>query len=157
MRQRALTGLAAFALCASATPAGETASVADLGWMSGAWCSESANELIEELWLPPHGEVMVGMSRTLRGERTASFEFLRIVKIEGVPTYVAQPNGGSPVHFVRTSGGKNHVRFENPAHDFPQRIEYRRTDAGLQAEIAGPGTGGREKVIAFSYTRCPPR
>jgi len=30
-------------------------------------------------------------------------------------------------------------------------FEYRRTKAGLNAEIAGPGKGGKEIVIPFDY------
>ena len=50
-----------------------------------------------------------------------------------------------------TASGDDWARFENPAHDFPKRVEYRRTPDGLHAEIAGPGKGGKELVIPFDY------
>ncbi len=94
------------------------------------------------------------MSRTSRGGRINEFEFMRIMDLEGTITFVAQPNGNAPTSFARTDGGEGWIRFENPEHDYPQRIEYRREGDALKAEIGGPGAEGKEEVIAYSYTRC---
>lgn len=128
-----------------------------LAWISGHWCAELGQEIVEEFWLPPHGGVAIGMSRTRRDGRTAGFEYLRIVEIDGIPSYIAQPGGRPPTTFERTAGGERWIRFENPGHDFPQRIEYRRDGDALHAEIAGPGEGGTETVIALEYRRCNPQ
>ena len=66
----------------------------------------------------------------------------------------AQPNGDEAVAFKRTNGGDDWIRFENKEHDYPQRIEYRKSGDGLHAEIGGPGAGGKEEVISYDYTRC---
>ena len=134
--------------------ASEGSNVEQLNWISGHWCSDSDNGRIEEIWLPVHGQVMVGMSRALAGERTSSFEYMRIVLGEHGPAYIAQPGGRPPVSFLRSDGGKNWVRFANPEHDFPQRIEYRREDDTLRAKIAGPGKDGKEFEIPFLYVPC---
>jgi hypothetical protein len=125
-----------------------------LDWIDGHWCSDGNGERIEEIWLPSHGGVMLGMSRTLAGERTSSFEYMRIVLGEHGPAYIAQPGGRPPVSFLRSDGGTNWVRFENPEHDFPQRIEYRREGNTLHAKIAGPGEDGKEFEIPFEYVPC---
>jgi hypothetical protein len=39
------------------------------------------------------------------------------------------------------------VRFENPSHDFPQRIEYRRDGNVLRAEASGIDKGVRRAEI----------
>jgi hypothetical protein len=57
--------------------------------------------------------------------------------------------------FRWAAGGADWARFENPAHDFPQLVEYRRSGEKLRARIAGPGKGGKESVISFEYERCP--
>lgn len=124
-----------------------------LDWIGGHWCTELGEETVEEVWLPPHGGVAIGLSRTRTGERTTAFEYLRIVEVDGVPSYIAQPGGRPPTTFTRTASGDNWIRFENPEHDFPQRIEYRRDGDALRAETAGPGENG-EEVIAFDYRRC---
>jgi hypothetical protein len=133
--------------------AGDAASPAP-DWIAGHWCGGTADERIEEYWMAPHGDVLLGIARTVKGGRTTSFEYLRIVVDAGVPAYVAQPGGAAPTAFRRTAGAENWVRFENPAHDFPQRIEYRRAGDALHAEIAGPGEDGKEVVIGFDFERC---
>lgn len=141
-------------VCANTTLAAAASAPVDLpGWMSGHWCIQQGGEQIEEQWLGAAGGMMVGASRTITPKRT-QFEFLRIELAGGVPTYVAQPNGGKPTSFQRTDGGADWVRFENPAHDFPQRIEYRRNGDALLAEIAGPGEDGAEFKIPFEFKRC---
>ena len=131
----------------------------DLSWISGQWCGGGEQQRMEEHWLPAAGNQLLGVSRTLRGERVVMFEFLRIDTVDGVPTYFAQPGGRPPTAFARIDGGmdadgRSWVRFENLQHDFPQQIEYRRDGDALQATIAGPGREGKPQRITFDYRRC---
>lgn len=132
--------------------AGESAPPLD--WIGGHWCLDLGDETVEEYWLPPHGAVAVGLSRTRTADATTAFEYLRIVDLDGTPAYVAQPGGRPPTTFRMTASGARWMRFENPEHDFPQRIEYRRVGDALRAEIAGPGDDGQEVVIPFDYRPC---
>ena len=145
---------AAVALTATAADK-QPASPPGLDWLVGHWCGDRKGDFIEEHWLDARGDVMLGVSRTVRGGKTRNFEFMRVEMADGVVTFIAQPQGEPPVPFKRTAGGADWARFENPAHDFPTRVEYRRTATGLHAEIAGPGEGGRERVIPFDYLPCP--
>ena len=145
--------LVVFSLAMSAAANSDT-TVEQLAWMSGHWCSENNGELIEEIWLPAHGAVMLGMARTLVDDRTSSFEYLGIVMDDDRPGLIAQPGGRPPVSFLRSDGGRNWVRFENPEHDFPQSIQYRRKGDSLHATIAGPGEGGKEFEISIEYVPC---
>jgi len=43
--------------------------------------------------------------------------------------------------------------FENPRHDFPQRVIYSKTDAGLTARIEGT-MNGKSRGVDFLYARC---
>jgi hypothetical protein len=140
--------IAALSLAASAD------TTTGLHWFTGHWCADSGDQFIEEQWLAPRGDIMLGLSRTVKGAKTASFEFLRIEWTGGVPSYIAQPQGQPPVSFKLTASGADWARFENPAHDYPKRVEYRRTAGGLYAEIAGPGEGGTELKIPFDYKKC---
>lgn len=131
-----------------------TASAASVAWLSGHWCARSGDQLIEEYWLPAQGDLSLGLSRTVVGGTTRSFEFLRIERSGTATNYVAQPQGGPPTAFALSASGADWARFENPQHDFPRRVEYRRTATGLHAEIAGPGRDGKETVIRFEYRAC---
>ena len=53
---------------------------------------------------------------------------------------------------VRLTEGE--VVFENPAHDFPQRILYRQVAGGLAARIEGR-ENGKDRAEEFPYRRVP--
>jgi len=156
MNTKTLAGLAAATL-AVAAPAATSADTkpANLDWFVGHWCADRDGSFIEEEWLTSRGDLLLGLSRTVKGAKTSSFEYLRIEWEDGVPSYIAHPQGAPAVPFKWIAGGSDWARFENPANDFPKRIEYRKTKNGLYAEIAGPGEGGKELVIPFDYEACP--
>ena len=131
-----------------------TASAAEFDWLAGQWCGGSTERNIEEVWLPEAGGALLGMSRTVRGSSTESFEFMRLVPAGKNTGLYVQPNGVAPTVFAIANHGDGWVVFENPAHDFPNRIEYRRDGAGLRASIAGPGADGKTLEIPFNYHRC---
>ncbi len=131
-----------------------TAQPHPLEWLAGTWCGGSEDRPTLEHWMAPAGGEMQGLGRSLKDGRMASFEFLRIADVEGTLTYLAQPGGRPPTAFAMTGSGPNWARFENPQHDFPTRIEYRREGDALAAEIAGPGRDGSDRRIAFGFERC---
>jgi hypothetical protein len=149
-----LTALGMLAACNAGASGAEPAATPEYTWIAGHWCLESRGTLIEEHWLPARGGLMLGVGRTVKGGTTVSFEFLRIEWKDGVAHYLAQPQGAPPTAFRLTASGPNWARFENPLHDFPRRVEYRRGANGLRAQIAGPGEGGKELVIPFDYKPC---
>ena len=111
--------------------------VAELGWMSGHWETEANGRRTEENWSDARGGVMLGFSRTISGDRLREFEFLRIIADEdGVLSYVAQPQGGAPVGFRMSAHDATSATFDNPRHDFPQRIVYRRSGDTMVATIS---------------------
>ncbi|MEX2528618.1 MAG: DUF6265 family protein [Gemmatimonadota bacterium] len=127
-----------------------------LRWMAGCWAGTlSSGALYEEWWMPEVGGMMIGMSRMLRAGRTLSFEFLRIAMNEATPVYVAQPGGGVGTHFQLASLTDGRAVFENPEHDFPQRIIYAKPGAGAPfARIEGEG-GGEARGLDFPLNRVP--
>jgi hypothetical protein len=158
------TAVAGTSSTARSTSAAESETARDpiaaLHWLSGHWCMQRADELIEELWLAPSGGLLIGMGRTVKQGEARAFEYLRIERRQGAVTFLAQPNGTPPTPFRLTASGTDWARFENPIHDFPRRVEYRRTANGLSARISGPGGfgadgQGAETSIDFDYLPCP--
>ncbi len=125
-------------------------------WLAGHWCGGSEQRKIEEFWLPQAGGALLGMSRTLSGDSTESFEFMRLVPSGNDAGFHVQPNGVPATLFTISSQGRGWVVFENPAHDFPNRIEYRSEGDALRAVISGPGEDGKQHEIRFDYRRCTP-
>lgn len=113
------------------------ASVAELGWLAGAWESAAEGRWTEERWAPARGGTMLGFSRSGRGETMREFEFLRIqAGADGVPVYHAQPGGRPAVAFRMTAQDGTSATFENAQHDFPQRIRYVRSGETMVATIS---------------------
>ena len=134
MKRLFAAGLA-FLLMGQAAP---PARVADVGWMSGRWVPEEWNDRwTEEVWSEPRGGVMLGYGRAGAGERLREFELLRIQAGEdGVPVYYAQLGNNAPIGFRLTAHDATSATFENPRHDFPQRIRYERSGDTMLATIS---------------------
>ena len=111
----------------------------DLRKLSGVWVSEDGR--VEEHWMAPAFGVMVGMNRdTSRGK--AFFEYLRIEVREDDIYYVASPRGKGETAFRLTERGEHRWVFENPEHDFPQKIVYELTEPDkLCARVEADGKG----------------
>lgn len=149
------------ALLASLAPAARAADEAAptldrFAFFTGCWRATYGERVIEELWLPPAGGVMLGLSRSVDGDALEIFEFVRLEQRDGAWHYVAQPRGVPPTWFKLTRLADGEAVFEDPAHDFPQKIRYLRIGADeLHAEISGPGRNGQEKTFPFHYRRAP--
>lgn len=110
-----------------------------LAWMSGSWITESSGGWTEERWSPARAGVLLGTSLSGRGNRAESFDFLRIAAGEdGKISYWGSPQGAPAVPFALVRATRNELVFENPSHDFPTRIIYRRDLNVLTATISGP-------------------
>ena len=113
----------------------------DFGWLAGTWVAEEAGRnWTEERWAAPRGGVMLGTSLSGQGEEAGWFEFMRIAADEdGRLAFHASPGGAPASAFPLVSSGTREAVFENPAHDYPTRIVYRRVGQVLSATISGPG------------------
>lgn len=134
MLARFVPALAAALTAASTFAAGP----ADLAFMRGSWEGRNGPLTFEERWTEEAGGLMLGVSRTLKGEQAVGFEFLRLEFRKDAVVYVAQPGGKPKTEFRLTRSTANSATFENPAHDHPRLIRYR-LDAGgdLVAELDG--------------------
>lgn len=128
-----------------------------LAWLQGCWETAPAEDRsVEEHWMAPRGGTMIGTSRTVRGGATVEYEFVMIRERGEQLVYVAHPSGQPSAEFVAATVTDGRVVFENPAHDFPQRIGYARNGTSLNAWIEGTRNGQSRKV-PFPYRRvsCP--
>jgi hypothetical protein len=148
-----VAALAASTPAAAQTPAG----IARVAWLQGCWERTAGPRTVEEQWMAPRGKTMIGMGRTVQGDRVVEHEFL-ILREQGEQlAYEAHPSGQPTAVFVSRTIDDNLVVFENPEHDFPQRVAYRRDGPdALTAWIEGMMKGTPRRV-EFAYTRaaCP--
>ncbi len=134
--------------------AGQKSGIERLEWISGCWVLDDGKERTEETWMKPAGQSMLGMSRTVAGGKTVLTEHIQIREANGQIAYiVALGMGAKPTVFKLVKSSDNEVVFENPEHDFPQRIIYRRESAdALFARIEG-AEKGVNKAMDFRYKR----
>jgi hypothetical protein len=113
-----------------------------LAWMAGSWSGTSRGIEMEEHWTAPRGHSMIGIHRDVGKGRTLLFEFLRIEQQGDQIVYLSMPNGRSPATpFPLKEVSGTRVVFENPTHDFPQRIIYWKDGNDLRARIEGTMNG----------------
>ena len=131
--------------------------VARLAWLGGCWRHASPTRTVDEQWMAPSGGMMLGMGRTVRDGRVLEYEHLRIHERAGRVVYTALPSGQPTADFEATNVSDTLVAFENPTHDFPQRVVYRaRGRDSLVARVEGT-RDGRLRGVEFPYARvaCP--
>jgi hypothetical protein len=133
----------------------KTFTINDLAWLKGCWSLSRNGRETTEHWMKPAGGTMLGLSRTVADGKTVEFEFTRIRQEPSSDIFfIAKPSGQPEVTFKMIKGSANEVVFENPQHDFPQRVIYRRQgDNTLLGRIEGVSKG-KEKSVDFPMTRA---
>lgn len=122
----------------------------DAAWLAGCWQGETKGREVTEQWMKPSGDAMLGMSRTVSKNKMVEYEFLQIrLRDDGEVYFIAKPARQPEASFKLVKAGPREVVFENPQHDFPQRIIYRlESDGSLTGRIEGVNKG---KELAFDY------
>lgn len=106
-------------------------------WMTGAWERIDGEKWADEFWTPPRAGIMIGASRSGIGAKLGFWEHMRIVQeADGRLAFWAIAADQKPVRFGATQVSARSITFENPNHDYPQRIRYWRDDTMLKAEIS---------------------
>ncbi|MFD1189300.1 DUF6265 family protein [Phenylobacterium conjunctum] len=129
-----LAGAAALSLAASTGWAAEPTD--PLAWYDGTWCTPVGPRQICERWGPPMAGLKVGTSQAVKDGKTVEIELVTI-DISGPKAQVQVAiNGRPPIPFAETARTATSMTFENPNHDYPQRIRYWREGELLKAEIS---------------------
>jgi hypothetical protein len=142
-----------------APPPPAAAALEQLAWLRGCWGGNVNRRDFMEQWLPPRADMMVGVSHTTvqnrkdpNEARTEDYTYLRLeARSDGV-YYVAIPSGKKELPFkltkVENDKGDRVFTFAGASEAFPQRIVYRRSEAGmLFAEVDGKVDGKDKQVI----------
>src|SRR5215471_17517347 len=92
-----LVCLGCFSIALSQNQTTETKSISELSWIAGDWQSAPGGKAqVDEHWTAAAGGSMLGMSRTVVGDKTAEFEYLRIEQRADGIYYVAHPKARCP-------------------------------------------------------------
>lgn len=113
-------------------------------WLLGAWESESEEGKMSETWIKDHADSYSAKTYFVIGQDTVFRELSKleetgsnlqcVISIEG-------ENDEKPVTFKMTKQTEQNLVFENPKHDFPQKITYQCKEDSIIAEISGMQDG----------------
>lgn len=120
-------------------------------WLIGTWENKNENGVMTETWTQEEDSALTGivtatyyfMDENMKEPelKTDTLETIRIEQFWGKLSYipaVKDQNNGMPVKFKMTSCGPDTFVFENPEHDFPQKIMYERFgEDSLVATVSG--------------------
>jgi uncharacterized protein DUF6265 len=153
MRPPFLFSLIAAVATSAPSHAQSSAKIEDASWLAGCWSMARTDGSTEEHWLQPAGGAMLGLSRTIRDSKMTEYEYLAIREVDGKLAYVAIPSGQKETTFPLVRLSPAELVFENPRHDFPQRVIYRKVPDGIAARIEGV-VGGKARSADFPFKRC---
>jgi len=132
-------------------------SVERVSWLQGCWELSSGQRTVEEQWMAPRGGVMIGMGRTVRGGALVEYESVVIRQQGDRLAYEAHPSGEPSAVFLSSTLNESTVVFENPQHDFPQKVGYQRRRAwSLLAWVEGTEKGQTRRIeCPYKRVACP--
>jgi hypothetical protein len=133
------------------------ASLATLGWLAGSWEYRQSNQLREMHWTKPAGGTLLGLSRRIVNGQTIEHQFIQLRESGGTLECTIQSAGpvdGQPeIPFTLVAHNETTVIFENPQHEFPQRIVYQQQpDGSLLACFKGI-SNGKNRHLDWPFQR----
>ena len=122
-------------------------------WLLGTWTQQSEQGILEETWTSANDSTLTGTSFFIKDKDTLHHETIVLQEKDNNLLYIATIKGENEdeaVTFPLTSSTDNSLIFENPKHNYPQKINYKLADANtLIAKISGKQAG---KVTSETYT-----
>jgi hypothetical protein len=153
MKTRFIPIVALAFACTVAVASDAPPRLSQLSWLAGSWQFTQGGRAVTEIWMAPDGKTMLGVSRTVANGATREYEFMLLREEDDRLTYTAKPSGKTEATFALISSTGNEVIFENPTHEFPQRISYRlNPDGSLLAAIEGT-VQGKVRRVEYPYRR----
>lgn len=159
MRYRRTTGrcaaLAALAAHSGLAIAEPCTSLEPARWLIGSWLAPGDSGTIRETWREAGAATFEGegTTRSRTDDRLLDSEALRLVAMADEVFYVAKvAQNPYPVPFRLVTCDADRLVFENPTHDFPRRIEYRRTGKdAFEAQVSD----GANREFTLNFSRAP--
>lgn len=114
-------------------------------WFLGRWENNSKEGNLSEIWTKENDSTFHGESYFVIGKDTVFGESVKLWQKENQLIYevsVRNQNNEKPVEFALTSSSDKQLIFENPKHDYPNKITYNQiTKDSIVAEISGMKDG----------------
>jgi hypothetical protein len=146
MHGRLAGTLLSAALLPFSAGAADCGSLEGLRWLLGEWVADGSQSSFHESWreLGPDDFQGTGVERSEAAGTVGSMEDLRLLRMGQGVFYVSKVSHNElPVAFRLNRCTDGVFVFENGAHDFPKRLEYRRKgEAGFVVRVSDGGDRG---------------
>jgi hypothetical protein len=150
MKSYRLPFVAAIAICLASckndSSENKFAKLNKMKWLVGNWEQKLPDGTITESWSKENDSTYAGKSYFIKEKDTIHLESIVLTQkndeVLYIPTVSGQ-NNNEPVTFTLVNEAENNTfSFENPAHDYPQKIVYKKiNDTNLLATISGKQQG----------------
>ena len=124
-----------------------------MNWLVGDWEQKLPDGTIRETWTRQNDSTFSGTSFFINAKDTVHFETIKLHQNIGKFVYSATivgQNNEEPIDFKLTSDAENTFIFENPSHDYPQKITYKKLgNNNVIITISGKQQG---KISQESYS-----
>lgn len=125
-------------------------------WLIGNWENASPEGVLTENWQKLNDSTFSAASYFIKGKDTIHFESIILAQLGETLTYKATVKGQNddkPVSFPSIAESDKQLVFENPKHDYPQKITYTKgANNTLTAEISG-NLNGKPTSEKFVMTK----
>lgn len=113
-----------------------------MNWLIGQWKNKTPEGYLTETWTKDNDSTFSGQSYFIINEKdTVHFESIVLMQVNDDLIYqpiVKGQNEDQPVDFKLISDAEDSFSFENPKHDYPQKITYKKiNNKSLTATISG--------------------
>lgn len=135
---------------------GQNTKLQSLTWLLGKWHTESVNSISEEIWyaVSPYTFEGKGMTISKSTGDTVFVEKLWIIDTGGELFYIAKvAENEYPVSFKLSALTQQTVLFENPEHDYPQKISYSLAEGGKLFTTVIGNRSGKEGKLELQYNK----
>jgi len=122
-------------------------------WLIGTWENKSEDGVLTESWQKVNDSTFTATSYFIKNNDTLHAEKITLAQKGEMLLYSAAVNGQNndkAIDFGSTTESENKLVFENPSHDYPQKITYSKgANNTLTAEISGnlQGKMTKEKFV----------
>lgn len=117
-----------------------------MSWLVGEWENKMPDGVLTETWTKANDSTFTGKTLFIKDKDTLHSEEIVLTQkgetLLYIPTVKGQ-NDNKPIEFkMSETKTENEFAFENPAHDYPQKIVYKKvSDTNLVATISGKQQG----------------
>lgn len=121
----------------------------ELRWLVGQWQMDSEQGQVFESWQQVSPLSFEGRGWRVQHHQVTASEALRLVQMQDQVFYLAKvTENPMPVAFLLVACDETMAVFENPQHDFPQRLTYRqRENSQLQVRVEDLDGAGFELLL----------